>query len=204
MGHGDPQVLQVADQHWHVQWLSETEPAKPIGKAEAAPLHHTPRLEFPNCDPISLPPTQKSRSLFPHASFLIASRRHVIIFGAQGRLAAPSPIAGTFSLFPQRSCRARPRWPQKKTMQREKCIDSRTFSQYRQLLRQGEQFASYNFREYAKRRTRDAFRENKKVEDPRQVQELVQKGLKELQMMKVRYTAPFGHARAAAFEWVGS
>jgi hypothetical protein len=57
--------------------------------------------------------------------------------------------------------------------------------QYRQLLRQGNQFASYNFREYAKRRTRDAFRENKDVEDPRRIQELVQKGLKDLQMMKV-------------------
>ncbi|KAF3768818.1 hypothetical protein M406DRAFT_355044 [Cryphonectria parasitica EP155] len=57
-------------------------------------------------------------------------------------------------------------------------------SLYRQLLRQGEQFASYNFREYAKRRTRDAFRENKNVEDSRQVQELLQKGLKELQMLK--------------------
>lgn len=58
--------------------------------------------------------------------------------------------------------------------------------QYRQLLRQSEQFASYNFREYAKRRTRDAFRENKAVDDQRKIQELVQKGLKELQMMKVR------------------
>jgi hypothetical protein len=58
--------------------------------------------------------------------------------------------------------------------------------QYRQLLRQGNQFAAYNFREYAKRRTRDAFRENKSVEDPRRIQELMQKGLKDLQMLKVR------------------
>ena len=58
--------------------------------------------------------------------------------------------------------------------------------QYRQLLRQGSQFSAYNFREYARRRTRDAFRENKGVEDPRRVQELVQKGLKDLQMLKVR------------------
>ncbi|KAI9163933.1 LYR motif-containing protein 4 [Paramyrothecium foliicola] len=58
-------------------------------------------------------------------------------------------------------------------------------SVYRQLLRQGEQFTAYGFREYAKRRTRDAFRENKTVEDPRKVQELVQKGLKELQVMKM-------------------
>lgn len=64
--------------------------------------------------------------------------------------------------------------------------DTEADGQYRQLLRQGNQFAAYNFREYAKRRTRDAFRENRSVEDPRRVQELVQKGLKELQLLKVR------------------
>ncbi|EGY21133.1 hypothetical protein VD0002_g1641 [Verticillium dahliae] len=57
-------------------------------------------------------------------------------------------------------------------------------SLYRQLLRQGEQFAAYNFRDYAKRRTRDAFREHQHVQDSREVQELIQKGLKELQVMK--------------------
>lgn len=64
-------------------------------------------------------------------------------------------------------------------------LANRAFQQYRQLLRQGEQFSAYNFREYAKRRTRDAFRDNKAVEDPRKIQELVQKGLKELQALKV-------------------
>ncbi|KAK5632378.1 hypothetical protein RRF57_008092 [Xylaria bambusicola] len=58
--------------------------------------------------------------------------------------------------------------------------------QYRQLLRTGSEFQAYNFREYAKRRTRDAFRESKDVEDPRQIQDLIQKGLKELETMKVR------------------
>ncbi|TGO53452.1 hypothetical protein BCON_0123g00270 [Botryotinia convoluta] len=57
-------------------------------------------------------------------------------------------------------------------------------SLYRQLLRQGGQFAAYNFREYAKRRTRDSFREHKDVQDERKVQELMQKGLKELQSLK--------------------
>ncbi|KAG9252543.1 uncharacterized protein F5Z01DRAFT_233096 [Emericellopsis atlantica] len=57
-------------------------------------------------------------------------------------------------------------------------------SLYRQLLRQGKQFTAYNYREYAKRRTIDAFHENKGVQDERKVQELVQKGLQELQMMK--------------------
>lgn len=58
--------------------------------------------------------------------------------------------------------------------------------QYRSLLRQGGQFAAYNFREYAKRRTRDSFREHQNETEERQIQELVQKGLKELQMLKVR------------------
>ncbi|KAK3186757.1 hypothetical protein K4F52_004503 [Lecanicillium sp. MT-2017a] len=48
----------------------------------------------------------------------------------------------------------------------------------------GGQFSAYNFREYAQRRTRDAFRENKGEQDPRKVQELVQYGLKELQVLK--------------------
>ncbi|OIW30503.1 hypothetical protein CONLIGDRAFT_679280 [Coniochaeta ligniaria NRRL 30616] len=52
------------------------------------------------------------------------------------------------------------------------------------LLRQGEQFAAYNFREYAKRRTRDAFRENKDIDDPRRIQELIQEGLRNLQVLK--------------------
>ncbi|KAL6712437.1 hypothetical protein ACN47E_000314 [Coniothyrium glycines] len=57
-------------------------------------------------------------------------------------------------------------------------------SLYRSLLRQGNQFAAYNFREYAKRRTRDAFREHKDIKEERQIQELVQKGIKELQSLK--------------------
>ena len=60
--------------------------------------------------------------------------------------------------------------------------------QYRQLLRQANHFAAYNFREYAKRRTKDAFREHQKESDERLRQDLIQKGLKELQMMKVRLT----------------
>ncbi|KAK0628165.1 hypothetical protein B0T17DRAFT_521994 [Bombardia bombarda] len=60
----------------------------------------------------------------------------------------------------------------------------KALSLYRQLLRQGNQFASYNYREYAKRRTRDAFRENKSVDDPRRIQELMQKGLRDLQLLK--------------------
>lgn len=63
-------------------------------------------------------------------------------------------------------------------------------SLFRSLLRQSSQFANYNFREYATRRTKDAFRENKDVEDQRRIQELVQKGLKELQVLKVCFIRP--------------
>lgn len=61
-------------------------------------------------------------------------------------------------------------------------------SLYRQLLRQSSQFSNYNFREYARRRTRDAFRDNKDVQDERKRQELVQKGLRELTVLKASHT----------------
>ncbi|KAJ2906036.1 LYR family complex protein [Zalerion maritima] len=57
-------------------------------------------------------------------------------------------------------------------------------SLYRQLLRQSTQFAAYNFRDYAHRRTRDSFRENAGETDLRRVQEMLQRGLKELQLLK--------------------
>ncbi|KAF2110076.1 hypothetical protein BDV96DRAFT_584289 [Lophiotrema nucula] len=57
-------------------------------------------------------------------------------------------------------------------------------SLYRSLLRQSRQFAAYNFREYAKRRTRDSFREHQNESEERRVQELMQKGIKELQSLK--------------------
>jgi len=62
---------------------------------------------------------------------------------------------------------------------------SEVLSLYRSIYRQARQFANYNFREYAKRRTRDAFRENRAESDARRIQELMQKGLKELQVLKV-------------------
>ncbi|KAI4110673.1 MAG: hypothetical protein LQ339_001250 [Xanthoria mediterranea] len=57
-------------------------------------------------------------------------------------------------------------------------------SLFRSLLRQSSQFAAYNFREYARRRARDAFREHRAEQDEGRVKELLQKGVKELQVMK--------------------
>jgi len=65
-------------------------------------------------------------------------------------------------------------------------------SLFRSLLRQSKQFAAYNFREYARRRTVDAFREASVESDARKVQELMQKGLKELQVLKVCITGRLG------------
>ena len=62
---------------------------------------------------------------------------------------------------------------------------AKSLSLYRSLLRQSKQFANYNFRTYAWRRTRDAFREHQNETDTTKVQELIQNGLKELQIMKV-------------------
>ncbi|KAL9605536.1 MAG: hypothetical protein Q9179_001292 [Wetmoreana sp. 5 TL-2023] len=64
-------------------------------------------------------------------------------------------------------------------------------SLFRSLLRQSSQFAAYNFREYAKRRTKDAFREHSGETEERRIQDLMQKGLKELQIMKVRFPPNF-------------
>ncbi|KAI5815915.1 hypothetical protein BZA77DRAFT_314567 [Pyronema omphalodes] len=55
---------------------------------------------------------------------------------------------------------------------------------YRSLLRFSNRFAAYNFREYAKRRTRDAFREHQKVTDVERIKELLAKGQKDLRMLQ--------------------
>ncbi|KAK0510288.1 hypothetical protein JMJ35_007682 [Cladonia borealis] len=58
-------------------------------------------------------------------------------------------------------------------------------SLFRSLLRLSSQFAAYNFREYARRRTIDSFRENSlKNLGEREIQDEMARGLKELRMMK--------------------
>ncbi|CAK97068.1 hypothetical protein CBS63078_7222 [Aspergillus niger] len=68
------------------------------------------------------------------------------------------------------------------TMQRETAFQVRSL--FRSLLRQSSQFSNYNFREYARRRTLDAFREHQKESEDRRIQELIQDGLQNLRMMK--------------------
>ncbi|KAL1963760.1 hypothetical protein VTN77DRAFT_7826 [Rasamsonia byssochlamydoides] len=68
------------------------------------------------------------------------------------------------------------------TLNRDTAFQVRSL--FRSLLRQSSQFTNYNFREYARRRTRDAFREHQKETEERKIQELIQEGLKNLRMMK--------------------
>ncbi|XP_071340461.1 LYR motif-containing protein 4 isoform X1 [Trachinotus anak] len=53
---------------------------------------------------------------------------------------------------------------------------AQVISLYRTMLRESSKFPSYNYRTYALRRVRDAFRANRKVEDPKTVARLMEEG----------------------------
>uniref|UniRef100_A0A671DSN5 LYR motif containing 4 n=1 Tax=Rhinolophus ferrumequinum TaxID=59479 RepID=A0A671DSN5_RHIFE len=55
---------------------------------------------------------------------------------------------------------------------------------YRAMLRESKHFSAYNYRTYAIRRIRDAFRENKNVQDPVEIQTLVNKAKRDLGMIR--------------------
>ncbi|XP_023479850.2 LYR motif-containing protein 4 isoform X4 [Equus caballus] len=55
---------------------------------------------------------------------------------------------------------------------------------YRAMLRESKHFSAYNYRTYAVRRIRDAFRENKNVKDPVEIQALVNKAKRDLEIIR--------------------
>ncbi|XP_006888824.1 PREDICTED: LYR motif-containing protein 4 [Elephantulus edwardii] len=55
---------------------------------------------------------------------------------------------------------------------------------YRAMLRESKRFSAYNYRMYAVRRIRDAFRENKNVKDPVEIQTLVNKARRDLGIIR--------------------
>jgi len=59
---------------------------------------------------------------------------------------------------------------------------------YRNLLRCSSRFAAYNFREYAKRRTHDAFHEHRAETDPGKIRALIERGQKELRVLQRQTT----------------
>ncbi|XP_022096157.1 LYR motif-containing protein 4-like [Acanthaster planci] len=55
---------------------------------------------------------------------------------------------------------------------------------YRQILRESKKFTGYNYREYALRRTKDAFRENKSLTDEAGINALIREAEENLQIIK--------------------
>uniref|UniRef100_A0A8B9T4F7 Complex 1 LYR protein domain-containing protein n=1 Tax=Anas platyrhynchos TaxID=8839 RepID=A0A8B9T4F7_ANAPL len=64
---------------------------------------------------------------------------------------------------------------------------------YRALLRESQRFGGYNYRTYAIRRIRDAFRENKNITDSEKIEELVNKAKANLEIIhrQVYFLSPF-------------
>ncbi|KAG0224740.1 LYR motif-containing protein 4-like protein [Mortierella sp. GBAus27b] len=61
---------------------------------------------------------------------------------------------------------------------------SQVLGLYRSLLHHSSKFAAYNFRDYAVRRTRDSFHAAKNETDPDKIQALIQRGQRELEVVK--------------------
>ncbi|XP_034416035.1 LYR motif-containing protein 4B [Cyclopterus lumpus] len=61
---------------------------------------------------------------------------------------------------------------------------AQVISLYRAMLTESQRFPSYNYRTYAVRRVRDAFRANRKVEDPKAVERLMVEGQQTLALMQ--------------------
>ncbi|MBN3318789.1 LYM4A protein, partial [Atractosteus spatula] len=61
---------------------------------------------------------------------------------------------------------------------------SQVLTLYRLLMRESSKFPSYNYRTYALRRVRDAFKENKHLEDSKTVEMLLNKGRDNLAILQ--------------------
>ncbi|XP_059183135.1 LYR motif-containing protein 4 [Centropristis striata] len=61
---------------------------------------------------------------------------------------------------------------------------AQVMSLYRLMLAESRKFPSYNYRTYALRRVRDAFRANRNVEDPKTVERLVLEGRQTLALIQ--------------------
>ena len=57
-------------------------------------------------------------------------------------------------------------------------------SLYKQMMKESSKSSSYIYREYALRRVRDAFRENKNVTDPNKINQLIEEARINLEIIK--------------------
>ncbi|CAB3361143.1 Hypothetical predicted protein [Cloeon dipterum] len=55
---------------------------------------------------------------------------------------------------------------------------------FKDLMREGQKFDGYNFRNYAARRTRDAFKENKQLSDQSVIEKEIKFGQQQLDLIK--------------------
>uniref|UniRef100_A0A8C9TF21 LYR motif containing 4 n=1 Tax=Scleropages formosus TaxID=113540 RepID=A0A8C9TF21_SCLFO len=76
---------------------------------------------------------------------------------------------------------------------------SQVLSLYRMLLRESKKFPSYNYRTYALRRVKDAFRENKNVNDPKTVEILLNRARDNLSIIQ-RQVSPPEETRTSSFD----
>ncbi|XP_074478436.1 LYR motif-containing protein 4 isoform X1 [Sebastes fasciatus] len=61
---------------------------------------------------------------------------------------------------------------------------AQVISLYKVMLTESRKFPSYNYRTYALRRVRDAFRANRTVEDPKAVERLIVEGRQTLALIQ--------------------
>ncbi|XP_059618894.1 LYR motif-containing protein 4 [Phlebotomus argentipes] len=61
---------------------------------------------------------------------------------------------------------------------------SSVLSLYKTLLRESQRFSSYNYREYARRRIRDAFRDNKTLSDAESIKNQLKFANENLQVIR--------------------
>ncbi|XP_003385066.1 PREDICTED: LYR motif-containing protein 4B-like [Amphimedon queenslandica] len=69
---------------------------------------------------------------------------------------------------------------------------------YKQLLREGERFANYNYRSYAIRRVKDYFKDKRGLTDPAAISKEYQYGVKSLALIQrqVAVSHMYSHANA--------
>ncbi|KAJ8010235.1 hypothetical protein DPEC_G00072900 [Dallia pectoralis] len=65
---------------------------------------------------------------------------------------------------------------------------AQALSLYRLLMKESSKLPSYNFRTYALRRVRDAFRANQLIEDPNAVEKLLKLGKDNLDLIRRQVT----------------
>ncbi|KAG7222961.1 hypothetical protein INR49_029183, partial [Caranx melampygus] len=70
---------------------------------------------------------------------------------------------------------------------------AQVISLYRTMMRESSKFPSYNYRTYALRRVRDAFRANQRVEDPKTVARLMEEGQQAVALIQRQVTHTLTH-----------